>query len=571
MTNAAAAYPTTPSGQPPVSAQTNVATYRISTVDYAVTKTLVSPANRPAVVGEPVIFSIVVTNTGDIPLTTVSVTDTYEVAYLAFANATPPASDSVNDGVLTWANIGPVAARAAASISVTFTSVAETLGRTNRVVARPTAPPGEPTAYPKTNSTVYSAQYAWIGDTVWVDVNSDGIPNENLTTWGIDGVTLRLYRMVGGVPVFVAQTVTRTDAGRRGYFLFSGLTFGDYQVDVDVATIPARLDVVTTRTTIPVSLTPDGFNVNADFGFTFPPTAVTLKSFVAAGGAGGVAVRWETGVEIRNLGFNLYRSDSANGPRTRLNGNLIPGLGTSSGQVYEWLDAGATAGTTYYYWLEDVQDDFQTEVHGPAIRWGTADSNRDPYTVGGFSTSGVGGLYRISYETLTNAGITAESIDPATLAVRIDGHVVPACVVAEGQVLQPGDFLLFYAPPSPDSLACEIAVMPDAPRMPLVLARPSRAAGNVWVGAAEPGQGLYFDTTTNCVRYLVTDFTQAPVWLLDVTEETNSMLMYGYSYVSATNGHTAVYLSYSPTSGAVATCLAVQDDVVIEVRTVNPR
>src|SRR5207253_3620012 len=60
------------------------------------------------------------------------------------------------------------------------------------------------------------------------------------------------------------------------------------------------------------------------------PTDVALNAFTAEALAagpktteGGVALRWQTGLEVANLGFNLYRDED--GQRVRLNANLIAG------------------------------------------------------------------------------------------------------------------------------------------------------------------------------------------------------------------------------------------------------
>ena len=101
-----------------------------------------------------------------------------------------------------------------------------------------------------------------------------------------------------------------------------------------------------------------------------PPTAVELVSFTARGLDGSVELAWETGSELDNLGFNLYRADSASGPWQQLTGSLIPGLGSSpEGARYRYVDASVTNGATYYYGLEDVETTGVTERHGPV--WAT--------------------------------------------------------------------------------------------------------------------------------------------------------------------------------------------------------
>jgi hypothetical protein len=279
-------------------------------------------------------------------------------------------------------------------------------------------------------------------------------------------------------------------------------------------------------------------------------------------------LNWETAVELENLGFNILRSNCATGAMVRLNSELISGIGSGTGSAYEWLDASAKPGKTYFYWLEDVSWDFDVKQHGPAIRWGTADGTNRFVQVAAFATFGTGGLYRISYATLQKAGVPVESIDPSTISLMAMGSEIPIFVVSDGVVLQPGDYLLFYAPKSPTQLSFDIVLRPDAARMTPMWAAPTRAVGDVLVGVAGPSQEVYFDTATNYARYMMINFTGIPVWMLDVTEATNSMLMYGYSYVSGTNGLTAVYMSYAPVKPP-AHCLAVQDGGVIEVESVT--
>jgi len=293
-------------------------------------------------------------------------------------------------------------------------------------------------------------------------------------------------------------------------------------------------------------------------------TPVTLKYFRATDAAAGVLLEWQTGVELENLGFNLYRSESAAGPRMQINSGLIPGLGTSAGQVYQNLDGTAGPAQTYYYWLEDVSWSFQTKLHGPAIRWGTGDSSRQAHALGTFTTAGIGGLYRISYAVLQSSGLPVESLDPVTLAVRVNGQETAAYVDAAGPVLAPGDFILFYAPESTNGLACELAVEPQGARMNTAFARPSRAPGSVYAGVAGADQRLSFQTDPTCARYFLMDFVDVPVWVLDVTDATNSVMMFGYSYVNGADGLVGVHLSYALPSGP-ARCFAVQDSAVIDI------
>ncbi len=95
-------------------------------------------------------------------------------------------------------------------------------------------------------------------------------------------------------------------------------------------------------------------------------TAVGLASFTARGFESAVLLEWETASELDNLGFHLYRGVSADGPWTKLNASMIPGLGSSpEGKQYRYVDAGLANGTTYFYRLEDVDRHGRITSHGP--------------------------------------------------------------------------------------------------------------------------------------------------------------------------------------------------------------
>jgi hypothetical protein len=97
------------------------------------------------------------------------------------------------------------------------------------------------------------------------------------------------------------------------------------------------------------------------------PTAVTLANFEAAPSGAAVLVTWETAMEIDNVGFNLYRSESPDGRYVKLNESLIPSQapGTPFGAEYAWLDETVEPGATYYYKLEDVDMWGLGTFHGP--------------------------------------------------------------------------------------------------------------------------------------------------------------------------------------------------------------
>ncbi len=101
-------------------------------------------------------------------------------------------------------------------------------------------------------------------------------------------------------------------------------------------------------------------------------TAVKLSSFTANQASGGTQLRWQTGFEVDNLGFNVYREQG--GKRTRLNPSIIAGSallaghGTrlTAGQSYSWFDRAGQKGSVQY-WLEDIDLDGTRTLHGPLV------------------------------------------------------------------------------------------------------------------------------------------------------------------------------------------------------------
>ena len=92
---------------------------------------------------------------------------------------------------------------------------------------------------------------------------------------------------------------------------------------------------------------------------------MTLSSFDAVVEGDHVLVTWETVSEVNNLGFNLYRSDSADGERVLLAYVPSQAPGSTSGATYRYEDLAVTAGQTYWYWLEAIDLNGTTTLHGP--------------------------------------------------------------------------------------------------------------------------------------------------------------------------------------------------------------
>jgi hypothetical protein len=116
---------------------------------------------------------------------------------------------------------------------------------------------------------------------------------------------------------------------------------------------------------------------------TAEPTAVDLDAFNATGYDDGTLLEWRTGMEVKNLGFNVYRE--VGDKRTRLNDQVLggsallvgPSTNLRSGNSYAWTDP-SPVGKNTRYWLEDLGLDGQSTWHGPFNVDRSAPGNRLP-------------------------------------------------------------------------------------------------------------------------------------------------------------------------------------------------
>ncbi len=100
----------------------------------SVNKTLVTPADGQAVVGEAIQYTVQVTNTGNTTLSTVALTDLYPAADLTFisASVTPTTSGG---GSVTWSNVGPLTQGQSTTITLNFTALSTAAPTTNTATA----------------------------------------------------------------------------------------------------------------------------------------------------------------------------------------------------------------------------------------------------------------------------------------------------------------------------------------------------------------------------------------------------------------------------------------------------
>jgi len=99
------------------------------------------------------------------------------------------------------------------------------------------------------------------------------------------------------------------------------------------------------------------------------PLPVNLSSFYALYIGGTPALYWTTQTEENNAYWNVYRATSDNfATSVNINVNApVPGNGTTTNASdYIYVDnMPVVQNTTYWYWIEDVSTDGETEVHVP--------------------------------------------------------------------------------------------------------------------------------------------------------------------------------------------------------------
>ncbi len=100
------------------------------------------------------------------------------------------------------------------------------------------------------------------------------------------------------------------------------------------------------------------------------PSSVVVSQFTAQGQTTQIVLMWTTASEDNNRGFNILRSTSRDGTYTRINEVLIPskcptGGTCSPGADYSFNDVQVNPGQTYFYLLQSVDNNGQTQTFGP--------------------------------------------------------------------------------------------------------------------------------------------------------------------------------------------------------------
>ncbi|MBW6516845.1 MAG: VCBS repeat-containing protein [Candidatus Cloacimonetes bacterium] len=109
-----------------------------------------------------------------------------------------------------------------------------------------------------------------------------------------------------------------------------------------------------------------------DLEIVFPayeddPLPIELSSFTAIATADHqIQLEWISESETNCLGYNIYRNDTlVFSEAIRVNPFIILGSNTTLTNIYTYLDTDVEQNVLYYYWLEAIDLDLTTEIHGP--------------------------------------------------------------------------------------------------------------------------------------------------------------------------------------------------------------
>jgi hypothetical protein len=110
---------------------------------------------------------------------------------------------------------------------------------------------------------------------------------------------------------------------------------------------------------------------DVQFTPTLAPTAVELVSISATAFTNGTFLEWQTGYEVDNLGFHIYREQGR--MLTRITPSIVAGsallagarLPLTAGYSYTWWDSGSSSGEEALYWLEDLDLNGKVTRYGP--------------------------------------------------------------------------------------------------------------------------------------------------------------------------------------------------------------
>lgn len=353
----------------PVGTRTSSAPVQIAAPGYDLVKRVVSPTNGRVNVGSQIVFSLNLTNTGDIAVNPDQLADTYDSIALSFTSSTVPPSATA-PGLVIWSNLPTLLPGSNYSILIYFVGISNTYpaSSTNTVEAQVSITNGLPLP-PKTSSVPYAVVApVTIGDYVWYDENTNGI--QDVSEHGLTNYLVRLLDLNTNL---VAQTYT------DGTYLFTNILPGTYIIQFvpkttsNVFTVQyastntaedSDADPVTGMSA-PVTFQPGETNNTIDAGFQRVNPVYALLNLVRGDNINGRGVvTWVTEGESGTAGFQLYRKVAA-GQFVKV-GGLLSSFGDHEGtRNYSVTDDAVDVGSTHEYRVVELENRGGKNYYGP--------------------------------------------------------------------------------------------------------------------------------------------------------------------------------------------------------------
>lgn len=264
----------------------------------------------------------------------------------------------------------------------------------------------------------------------------------------------------------------------------------------------------------------------------------------------GVSLRWRTGFEIDNLGFNIYREES--GKRVRVNPQIIAGsalmvganTALGAGKSYAWFD-NAAVNDGVQYWVESLDLDGGNAWHGPVGAGQSIGRALDPSAQGQSLTLGQLGVSspqesqtarldrKATVKTISASGITLQPVLSAQSTVKMS-------VRSEGlyRVTQPE---LVAAGFNPKADPRTIQLLVDGQEQPINI---SSKSGQFDSSAAVEFYGLGVDSavTSDHVYWLVAG-SQAGQRIQPVSSPSNQSAPGSFLYTAELKQRTVYFSS----------------------------
>jgi hypothetical protein len=250
------------------------------------------------------------------------------------------------------------------TVSTTFNNLATATGGTKTLITAATVS-GTLTVG---NGTVFAQQAALTDAAITVNAggtfrNTGGTLTNNgaFTNNGVVSFGSNLTCTTGTV---VTVNGTGTWSGSGGYDLYDVNIVNPQSSTLPISVFSGQCNGAPPGTYPSVC---NGFQLRACASAP-APTAVRLDSFTATDYRGTVLLEWHTGLEVDNLGFNVYRGGSAEQHRLNrapISGSALlsgPGVTVATGRSYAWRDPAPTGAS---YWLESIDIHGERELHGP--------------------------------------------------------------------------------------------------------------------------------------------------------------------------------------------------------------